>query len=162
MNSPDQVMVEIGRGIGLQQRGERAAARTLFADIWSRIGACGDPLHRCALAHSMADVQDRPEDELVWDLRALDAADSISDDRARSAGLAGTVAGFYPSLHLNLGDVYRRLGDLDNAKKHLASGRERVPALGDDGYAAMVVAGLDRLTSRLPPMGGVSGEQAGR
>jgi hypothetical protein len=153
VNSPDQVMVEIGRGIELQQRGEREAARMLFADIWSRIGADGDPLHRCALAHSMADVQELPEDELCWDLRALDAADSISDDRARMAGIAGTVAVFFPSLHLNLGDVYRRLGDLDNARKHLTWGREWLPALGDDGYAAMIVAGLDRLASRLPPTG---------
>ena len=153
MNPPDQVMVEIGRGIELQQCGERGAARMQFADIWSRIGVDGDPLHRCALAHSMADVQDLPQDELLWDLRALDAAGSISDDRAEAACVAGTVAGFYPSLHLNLGDVYRRLGDLDNARQHLAWGRERVPALRADGYAAMIVAGLDRLASRLPPTG---------
>jgi hypothetical protein len=50
---------------------EREAARRLFADLWEEIGAGGDALHRCALAHSMADVQDDVREELVWDLRAF-------------------------------------------------------------------------------------------
>ncbi|MGQ0776481.1 MAG: hypothetical protein ACT4NY_18980 [Pseudonocardiales bacterium] len=59
----------------------------------------------------MADVQDDGHEELVWDLRALQAAGSVTDERARQAGLGGPVSGFYPSLHLNLGEVYRKLGD---------------------------------------------------
>ncbi|MGI8753268.1 MAG: hypothetical protein ACR2MN_13305 [Acidimicrobiales bacterium] len=109
MGEPDEIMVEIGEGIELGQAGERAGARQLFADLWATIGPDGDPIHRCALAHSIADVQDDPADELVWDLRALEAADLVTEVRARQAGVGSSVSGFYPSLHLNLGDVYHRL-----------------------------------------------------
>lgn len=142
-------MTRIGEGIGLRQRGERDAARLLFAAVWKEIGPDGDAFHRCALAHSMADVQDDVHEELVWDLRALQAADSVTDERARQAGLNGPVSGFYPSLHLNLGEVYRKLGELDRARDHLEQGRAAVGALGDDGYGKMIKNGLDRLADRL-------------
>ena len=122
MTEPDLIMIEVGRGIELNQQGERDAARTLLADLWERVGPDGDPLYRCAIAHSLADAHDDPHEELAWDLRALDAADSITDERARQVGMVGPVAGFYPSLHLNLGDVYRRLGDGEAARRHLAAG----------------------------------------
>lgn len=82
-------MIRIGQGIALSQRGERDAARQLFVQVWSDIGGeHGDPLHRCALAHSMADVQDDVNEELVWDLTALAAADLITDKRAAEASIA--------------------------------------------------------------------------
>jgi hypothetical protein len=146
---PDAIMTRIGEGIELSQRGERGAARDVFSQVWDEIGPNGDALHRCALAHSMADVQDDVRDELVWDLRALEAADSITDERAQQAGVAGPVSGFYPSLHLNLGEAYRKLGDLDRARDHVELGRAAAGALGDDGYGQMVRGGLDRLASRI-------------
>jgi hypothetical protein len=146
---PDLVMVEVGRGIELGQAGERAAARQVFSDLWDRIGADGDPFHRCAVAHSMADVQDDPSDELFWDLHALQAADLVTNDRAREAGVTSPVAAFYPSLHLNLGEVYRKLGDLDSARLHLSQGQAAAAALDDDGYGRTVKRGLDGLANRL-------------
>lgn len=143
-------MARVGQGIALSQRGERHAARQLFAEVWRDIGgASGDPLHRCAVAHSMADVRDDVREELAWDLKALEAADLITDERAARAGVASPVAGFYPSLHLNLGECYRKLGDLDRAREHLERGRASVAALGDDGYSQMINGGLDRLGERL-------------
>lgn len=150
MGEPDATTTRIGHGIALSQRGERDAARHLFAQVWSEIdGEHGDPLHRCALAHSMADVQDGVSEELVWDLRALAAADLITDERAAEAGVATPVAGFYPSLYLNLGECYRRLGDLTRAKQHLERGEAAVGSLGDDGYGRGIKSGLDRLADRL-------------
>jgi hypothetical protein len=149
VSEPDPVMIDVGRGIELNQQGERDAARVLLTDLWDQVGPDGDPLHRCAIAHSLADAHDDPREELAWDLRALDAADSVTDERAHQAGMAGPVAGFYPSLHLNLGDVYRRLGDEEAARRHLAAGQAATDALGDDGYARMIKAGLDRLRERL-------------
>ncbi len=132
---PVGIMERIGRGIELQQQGERAAARTLFAGLWNEIGETGDALHRCALAHWMADVQDDLRAELTWDLRALDAA--------------GSIEAFYPSLHLNLGEVYRKLGDLHAARHHLDLGLAAARALGDDGYSNMIKGGLNHLAERL-------------
>jgi hypothetical protein len=138
-------MIRIGEGIGLGRRGQRTAARRVFAEVWNEIGPAGDPFHRCALAHSMADVQDDAAEELAWNLRALEAADEITGERAREIG----VAAYYPSLHLDLGDVYRRLGDPRRAREHLARGRAALGDLADDGYAQMVRGELDRLACRL-------------
>ncbi len=149
MDQPDEFMRRIGEGIGLSQRGERDAARALFLRIWDELGDEGDALHRCALAHHLADVQDDPREELAWDLRALTAADSVTEERARQAGVAGSVRGFYPSLHLNLGDVYRRLGDRKRAREHLERGRAAAGVLDDDGYGKMIKGGLERLAERL-------------
>ena len=150
MTEPDAVMARIGEGIALRERGERVAARDLFAQVWSEIGGeNGDPFHRCALAHSMADVQDDVHEELVWDLGALAAADLLTNERAARGGVAGSVAGFYPSLHLNLGECYRKLGEVDRAREHLDRGRASVDALGNDGYGQMIKGGLDQLADRL-------------
>jgi hypothetical protein len=67
----------------------------------------------------------------------LDAADLITDERARDAGVTSPVSAFYPSLHLNLGEVYRKPGDLERARDHLRRGRATVGALDDDGYGQM-------------------------
>ena len=150
MTEPDQVMTRVGEGIGLGRRGERAAARSLFATMWDDIGRDdGDPLHRCAVAHSMADVRDDVGEELAWDLRALAAADLLTDERVIRAGIDGSAAAFLPSLHLNIAECYRRLGDLDAAREHHRRGVAALPALGDSGYGSMVEEGLDRLGALL-------------
>lgn len=149
MTAADEIMARIGMGLALSQRGQREAARQLFLEIWDDIGPAGDPLHRCALAHSMADVQDEAAEELVWDLRALEAADLISDERSRQGGVSIPVSGFYPSLHLNLGEGYRKLGDLQSARDHLRRGRAAAGGLANDGYGRLVTGALDRLADRL-------------
>src|ERR1700737_2847531 len=96
----------------------------------------------------MADVQDDVREELAWDLRALEAADGLTDERVQQAGI-GSVGGLYPSLHLNLGEAYRKLGSVEQARDHLERGRAAVDALGEDGYGRMIKGGLDRLADRL-------------
>ncbi|HEX5395458.1 MAG TPA: hypothetical protein VFX74_00025 [Candidatus Limnocylindria bacterium] len=143
-------MKRVGEGIELSQSGDREAARHLFTELWDEIGGeRGDPFHRCALAHWMADVQDDVHDELLWDRRALAAADLVSDERAAAAGVTSPVAGFYPSLHLNVAECYRKLGDYDQARHHLAAGWAAVDVLPDDGYGRMISGGLQRLAERL-------------
>jgi hypothetical protein len=150
MTIPDATMTQIGRGMELAQRGEQEAARKVFAQVWSGIGQeGGDPLHRCAVAHAMADVQDDVHEELIWDLRALAAADRITDGRAAQAGVTSPVSGFWPSLHLNVGERYRKLGDLGKAREHLQRGQATVGSLPADGYGRLVKRGLDRLAERL-------------
>lgn len=131
-------------------RGQREAARHLFAQIWDEInGEQGDPLHVCVLAHAMADVQDDVHEELVWDQRALTAADQLTEFRVAEAGVMLPVAGLYPSLHLNLAECYRKLGDLGRAREHLQLAQTGIGALGDDEYAQLIRGGLDRLTQLL-------------
>ena len=152
----DPTVIRIGEAVQLAHQGEREAARRVFAEIWEEIGGeQGDPLHRCTLAHSMADVQDDVREELVWDQRALAAADLLTDARLAQAGVALPVAGLCPSLHLNLSECHRKLGDLDRAREHLQRARDTIGVLGDDPYGQMIRDGLERvaegLRSAAPP-----------
>ncbi|MEU2663830.1 tetratricopeptide repeat protein [Micromonospora sp. DT46] len=60
-----------------------------------------------------------------------------------------SVAALYPSLHLNLGECYRKLGDLGRARECLQRAQAGIGALGDDAYAQLIKGGLDRLAQEL-------------
>lgn len=145
---PDPVMTAVAEGIALREHGDRAGALALLDALWQQVGSDGDPLHRCALAHSLADVQGDPRDELAWDLLALAAADQITPERAEAGGIGSSVAGFYASLHLNLADVYSRLGDSASTSEHLAAGYRSLSALDGTGYGQMIREALDRIAAR--------------
>jgi hypothetical protein len=149
---PDRVMSELGEAMarGAGPGADRVGARAALARLWDEVGPDGDPFHRCAIAHTLADLQDDVRDELAWDLRALAAADALTDDRVAAGGVATTAAGFYPSLHLNLADAHRRLGDHERAAHHVAAGTAALAALPDDGYRQMIADALARIESRLP------------
>ncbi|WP_097870448.1 hypothetical protein [Streptomyces sp. rh34] len=165
--SDDAVMTRIGQAIMLLHGGDREEARNRFGALWSELGADGDALHRCTLAHYMADTQDDPGDELAWDLRALTAAEGLRADEgpgdgegpggtegrggARAAGRPDTpaVRAFYPSLHLNLAADYLKLQRPDSARIHLRRARAAAESLADDGYGGGVRAAIDRLELRM-------------
>ncbi|MGV9255463.1 hypothetical protein [Streptomyces sp. NPDC003697] len=147
--APEAVMTRIGQGVMLHHAGDREEARDRFLELWAEIGETGDPLHRCTLAHYMADTQDDPAEELAWDLRALSAAKELTDDRL--AEHQGTLAAraLYPSLHLNLAADYVKLGRSEAARTHLRRARGAAEALGDDEYGDGVRAAIHRLGLRL-------------
>ncbi|MGW6782332.1 hypothetical protein [Streptomyces sp. NPDC054987] len=158
--SEDAVMTRIGQAVILLHAGDREEARNRLGEIWQEIGEEGDCLHRCTLAHYMADAQDDPADELAWDLRALTAADALGDGQGggdegpghgrpavREPGRAMRV--FYPSLHLSLAADYLKLQRPEAARVHLARARAAAGALADDGYGHGVRAAIARLERRL-------------
>ncbi|PZT69191.1 hypothetical protein DN402_19050 [Streptomyces sp. SW4] len=149
MTTVDTTMKRIEEAIGLQHAGDGEGARCRFAEIWEEITPDGDPFHRCVLAHYMADLQQDPQDELAWDLRALEAAGAVTDDRAKQHDASLAIRGFYPSLHLNLAADYHKLGDDDRARAHLTQAHHHADALGDDGYGAGIRSALQRLSSEL-------------
>ncbi|MET4612148.1 hypothetical protein ABIC28_003140 [Rhodococcus sp. PvR044] len=153
MSEADPIMTGIMAAQELANGGDRAGARAAFATLWERTGPDGDPLHAVTIAHYMADVQDEPADELDWDLRALEAADSLTDERAQRHHSSLQVAGFYPSLHLNLAADYAKLGEDDRARAHLELAEACVSTLSDDGYGATVRGGIARLRERLSQAG---------
>lgn len=146
---PEPTLQRIADATARAQGGDPEGARADLEALWDELGPLGDPLHRCAAAHALADLQDEVAEELRWDLRALDAYGLITDERAAEAGVSGPVYGFEPSLHLNIADAYRRLGEPWDARDHLELGWAAVESLGDDPYGRMIRAGLDRLRSRL-------------
>ncbi|MFE3496651.1 hypothetical protein [Streptomyces sp. NPDC059175] len=143
------VTTRIGQAIMLLHGGDREEAGNRFRELWTQIGENGDPVHRCTLAHYLADTQDDPGDELAWDLRALSAAETLTNgDRAPRESLAA-VRGLYPALHLSLAVDYLKLHHPQAARIHLERAREAVEVLADDGYGAGVRAEIDRLERRL-------------
>ncbi|WP_409473376.1 hypothetical protein [Streptomyces sp. HC307] len=155
--APDAVMTRIGQVVMLHHAGDREEARHRFLQLWAEIGVDGDPLHRCTLAHYMADTQDDPSDELAWDLRALTAAEELTDDRLAAHEGATAVRALYPSLHLNLAADYVKLGRSEAARTHLHRARGAADALGDDSYGEGVRAAIGRLALRLGEDGAAGG-----
>ncbi|MDO0928756.1 hypothetical protein QQY24_26310 [Streptomyces sp. TG1A-8] len=154
--APDAVLTRIGQIVILHHGGDREEARRRFLELWAELGESGPPLHRCTLAHYLADTQDDPVDELAWDLRALAAAEELAD--GRGAGDPPGLRGFLPSLHLNLAADYVGLGRSAAARAHLRRARHAAASLPEDGYGDGVRAAIGRLESRLgedgPPDGG--------
>ncbi|MFF1925676.1 hypothetical protein ACFVW8_34515 [Streptomyces sp. NPDC058221] len=151
--SPDVVMTRIGQTIMLLHGGDREEARNRFGLLWAEIGEDGDALHRCTLAHYMADTQDDPGDELAWDLRALTAARALTEERVAEHRDALAVRAFYPSLHLSLAADYMKLQRPAAARIHLDRARDASGVLADggadDGYGDGVRAAIGRLERRL-------------
>lgn len=139
----DPTMEAINAAIAQGRAGRTDEARGALLQLWTQIGVLGDPLHRCWLAHSLADLHEEPAEALTWDVRAIDAAQAMTQQGVReAAGLS--IAGFYPSLHLNLADNYRRLRSFTAAADHLNRAREHAVDLPEDAYGAMILPLLDR------------------
>ncbi|MFB6838656.1 hypothetical protein [Streptomyces sp. NPDC056361] len=147
--SDDGVMTRIGQALMLLHGGDREEARNRFGLLWQQIGPDGAPLHRCTLAHYMADAQDDPDTELAWDLRALSAAEGLTGERLAADGSAVALRALYPSLHLNLAADYVKLQRPDAARVHLDRARAASETLDDDGYGNGVRAAIARLELRL-------------
>ena len=134
----DTTMDAIIEAVTTGRQGDTATARTRLLALWDEITPTGDALHRCTLAHFLADLYSDAAEALIWDVRALDAAAALTDARAQDHHASLQVAGFYPSLHVNIADNLRRLGSFDAARDHVEAGRARVDALPDDEYGAML------------------------
>ncbi|MEU7280099.1 hypothetical protein AB0A69_15120 [Streptomyces sp. NPDC045431] len=154
-------MTRIGQATMLLHGGDREEARNRLAALWEQIGADGDPLQRCTLAHCLADAQDDPDDELAWDLRALSAAEGEvtieggaeirggADAEPAARPAAAALRALYPSLHLNLAADYLKLHRPDAARAHLDRARAASEALDAGGYGSGVRAAIERLDRRL-------------
>ena len=151
----DSVFDEIHAGIRLREAGKPEDARVALSALWSHVDAADDPFARCFLAHSLADVQDDPLEELRWDLVALQAGEAVTEERADERGVPGGRRGLFPSLHLNLAESYLRVGDEGQARQHYTAGLEFVPYLGPDAYGdsirdAFLAYAAEHPTHRVP------------
>ncbi|NIK58780.1 hypothetical protein [Kribbella shirazensis] len=122
---------EITAAVELGRSGDREAARIRLTALWEE---CDDRQTRCAIAHYLADVQDDTEDELFWDLRALEVVED---------------AGWLPSLHLNLADDYRRLARTQEAEEHLYAARANLPELPEGAYGDLIRSGVQHVADAL-------------
>ncbi|GAA2390938.1 hypothetical protein GCM10010420_13650 [Streptomyces glaucosporus] len=146
---PDPTMEAIGRAVAEGRAGDVASARRKLLDLWSAIGVTGDPLHRCTLAHHLADLHDHPAQALTWDVRALDAADALTEQRVQEHHAGLRIAGFYPSLHLNLADDHRRLGSFEAATEHIDAAGKHAPDLPRNAYGALLRAAIEQVAEAI-------------
>ncbi|MFE4659332.1 hypothetical protein ACFRFJ_21905, partial [Streptomyces hydrogenans] len=114
--SDEGVLTRIGQARMLLHGGDREEARNRLGVLWQQLGPDGDPLHRCTLAHYLADTQDDPDTELAWDLRALSAAEGLEDGRLVGHDSAAALRALYPKLHLDLAADYAKLSRPDAAR----------------------------------------------
>jgi hypothetical protein len=135
------------------QQGRKLDARQEFATIWAEIESNPEPFHECTLAHYMADAQDDVTKELAWDLRALHAAEGATDEAAKAHHESLSIQEFFPSLHLNLGDDYFRIGDFSSSRRHLEAGLRCADVLSDAPYSTTLRRGFERLAARLDELG---------
>lgn len=147
--APDPVMDAIGRAVAEGHRGDTDSARHALLALWHRTGVTGDPLHRCTLAHHLADLHRDPAEALAWDIRALDAADAMTEQRLREHHAGLGVQALRPSLHLNLADDYRRLGSFAAAAGHIAAAKEHAPALPDGPYGDLLRTAADEVADAI-------------
>ena len=145
----DAVMTAIGAAVEGGRAGDKVQAREALTRLWEQVGSAGDPLHRCSIAHYLADLQDAVEDELLWDQRAMAAVVDLKDERAQRFHQSLQVRGFLPSLHLNLADDYRRIGDRDRAEHHVEAARELTDELPSDDYGSMLRGAIGQVAELL-------------
>jgi len=147
--TPDPTMTDIAAAVTLGRAGDTEAARARLRRLWDRIGPAGDPFHRCTLAHYMADLHEDPAEALVWDTRALDAAEALTDDRVRQHQATLRIAAFHPSLHLNLADDFRRLSSFPAATTHITAARAHQHALADDDYGNLIRRAIEEVAEAI-------------
>jgi hypothetical protein len=152
MTQTDPTLAGITAAMTRAHTGHKTEARAALTELWETIGPDGDTFHRCTLAHYLADLQDTAEAELLWDERALAAAADLTDERLQQVHPTLSVAGFLPSLHLNLADDHRRLGHSDLARAHLALVANLSRDFADDAEdanAAHLHSGIDHVVQAL-------------
>ena len=138
----DAVMEQIRKAQELSVAGDEAGARAALERLW---GTTDDALHRCTIAHYLADLQSSVEDELRWDELALEAFPDLSDERTRAFDDSWRARAFRPSLHLNLADVHRRAGHDKQARHFLGEATAALDELPADDYGAMIRDALSKV-----------------
>ena len=124
-------------GMSAEAEGRADEAKALFEQAWE---AAADDYERCIAAHYLARHQDGPEQTLRWNAECLRYADLVGDER---------VAGFYPSLYLNMAHSHEQLGDPRKAEECYRVAEEHFSALPDGPYGDMVRDGVARGLERL-------------
>lgn len=155
------ITTRIGQAVILHRGGDREEARNRLAALWEELGERGAPAHRCTVAHYLAGTQDDPREAVLWDLRALAAADALASgtapgDAAPGSGRpsAGTVG--RASLLLSLASDHARLGDRTAARRELERARSAAAELPATDHALRVRTAVGRLDRLL------AGDEGGR
>ncbi|WP_017591561.1 hypothetical protein [Nocardiopsis potens] len=122
-DTDDAVVRLCAQGMRAEAEGRPDDARDLFHRAWE---AAADDYGACIAAHYLARQQATPEEALHWNRECLRRADLVGGER---------VAGFYPSLHLNIAKAHRDLGRPGPAREHYERAAARLPEAPPGQYA---------------------------
>lgn len=126
VRSVENLMTELNAALTAEPDSRKPKLDALWAEIDP-----ADHASRCIAAHFIADLQEDLDDEVAWDEVSLRESVNVSDADLQAIHPTLTVAGFMPSLHLNLADGYRRQGRFAEAADRLGTSREFDFALTD-------------------------------
>ena len=151
MSATDPFTTDLMAAAAPIRAGDKATSRVRLQALWDRIA--GNRVCEFVLAHQMADAQDDLNEELAWDLRALDSARRCTDADVQRYYPQSSMAAFWPSLHINLAEDYFKLGDLEQSRAHLALAQQTVTHLPDNPYGQLIRRGIERLAKNLDKNG---------
>jgi hypothetical protein len=135
---PDNPIVKLcAAGMQAEAAGLPDEARALYEQAWN---AAPTDWERCVAAHYLARQQPTPQETLRWNEECLRYADAVDDE---------TVAGFYPSLYLNIGHSHEMLGDGQKAAEGYRNAERTLSILPPGPYADMVRDGVARGLERV-------------
>jgi hypothetical protein len=141
---PDNAIVKLcAQGMEAGGAGDLDRAAACFQQAWSHASTDWE---KCVAAHYVARHQPSSKATLHWNEQCLEYAKAVGDE---------TVAGFYPSLHLNIGHSHETLGDFDRAAEAYREAWALVGTLPPGAYPDMVRDGVARGLERL---GSATGE----
>lgn len=145
-------LADLATGLALQST-DRPAALAHLMGMWDGLAA-DDKAGQCILAHYIADLHDDVADELRWDEAALAASRDVTDADLQNLHPTLTVAGFIPSLQLNVADCYRRVGRFEDAQSALSNSiafNESLPsALPEQiAYRDIILGGQQNLAGKI-------------
>ena len=133
MIDPENPVVRLcAEGIAAEGQGRHAEAAALYREAWA---THTDDYEACIAAHYLAREQETLQESLHWNQAALDHALMVNEER---------IAGFLPSLYLNLGWSHEVLGNPVKARACYLEGAARVAALPAGAYTDVVRDGIGR------------------
>ena len=93
------------RGRVFNSSGDKPAARPLFLEAWEEAVQAGEDFYAVDAAHMNAIVEP-PEQQMAWNLKAVEIAEKSHDERARN---------WLGSLYNNIGWTYHDAGQYEQA-----------------------------------------------
>lgn len=137
MIDPENPVVRLcAEGIAAEGRSRHADAAALYREAWA---IHTDDYEACIAAHYLAREQETLQDALTWNQAALDHALLVEEDR---------IAGFLPSLYLNLGWSHEVLENRVLARACYLEGAARLAGLPHGAYTDVVRDGIERGLAR--------------
>ena len=116
--------------------GKKAEARELFKTAWE---SATNDFEAFTAAHFLARQQDTAQENLRWNLVALERANAVTDE---------DVSGAMPSLYLNIGKSYEDLKNIEEARKNYLLAKEKADAIPAGKYGEMIKSGISAALKR--------------